>query len=58
MDLQWILYTILFLLFIMILLQTQRRPYDLPKIVWTHWDSDNPPEAVKKTVERMRLTGK
>ena len=55
MDLQWILYTILFLLFIMILLQTQRRPYDLPKIVWTHWDSDNPPEAVKKTVERMRL---
>jgi hypothetical protein len=38
----------------MLLFQLKREPYDLPKIVWTHWDSEDPPEAVKKTVDRMR----
>jgi hypothetical protein len=31
-----------------------QKPYDLPKIVWTHWDSETPPESVQKTIERMR----
>ena len=26
----------------------------MPKIVWTHWDSENPPEHVQKTIDRMR----
>lgn len=55
MEAPLILYTTIFLLFIMILLQYNRTPYNLPKIVWTHWDSSTPPESVKKTVERMRL---
>jgi len=35
-------------------MQTNRKPYNLPKIVWTHWDSDTPPLDTQKTIERMR----
>jgi hypothetical protein len=38
----------------MVLLQLQRTPYTLPKVVWTHWNEENPPEHVQKNIERMR----
>ena len=54
MEARLILYILGFLLLIVALFQTQQAPYNLPKIVWTHWDSEDPPEHTKKTVERMR----
>ena len=54
MDYPWILTTLGFLVLVLLLLQLKRNTYDLPKIVWTHWDSENPPEHVQKTIERMR----
>lgn len=53
MEPSWILGIVVFLLLV-VLFQTQPANYTLPKIVWTHWDSANPPEHVVKTVERMR----
>ena len=54
MKLGWIVYTVIFLLIVIGLLQQTRKPYHLPKIVWTHWDSNSPPDYVTKTVDRMR----
>jgi mannosyltransferase OCH1-like enzyme len=54
MEAPWLFYTLGFLILVMLLLQYKRKPYDLPKIVWTHWDSETPPESVKQTVDRMR----
>ncbi len=54
MDYPWIFYTLFGLLLCMILLQLQRTPYVLPKVVWTHWNEENPPEHVQKNIERMR----
>lgn len=54
MELRLILGSVVVLLIVSLLLQQFRKPYDLPKIVWTHWDSENPPETVVKTIERMR----
>jgi hypothetical protein len=54
MDYPWIIYTLAALVIVMLLLQLKRNPYHLPKIVWTHWDSETPPEHVQKTIERMR----
>lgn len=54
MDSPLIVYSLLFLLGIMILLQHYRVPYTLPKVVWTHWDSENPPEQTNLSIERMR----
>ncbi len=54
MSLRWIVFTTLALFIIVGLLQNYRTPYTLPKIVWTHWDSENPPEHVQKSIERMR----
>lgn len=54
MENSWIVYMILFLIVVMVLLQMKRTPYGLPKIVWTHWDSEDVPEQVKKTIDRMR----
>lgn len=56
MEPQWILYTLGFLVLVMLILQLKRQPYTLPKIVWTHWDSDTPPDHVTKTIEKMRRT--
>lgn len=50
----WILYTVSFLVLVLMLGQLNRKPYTLPKIVWTHWDSETPPPHVSKNVERMR----
>lgn len=54
MDYPWIFYTLAFLVLVLLLMQFKREAYNLPKIVWTHWDSDNPPEHVTKNIERMR----
>jgi hypothetical protein len=54
MEAPFVIYSLGFLILVLLLLQLKRQPYDLPKIVWTHWDSEDPPEAVKKTVDRMR----
>ena len=54
MENSWIVYMILSLMVVMVLLQMKRVPYELPKIVWTHWDSEDVPEQVTKTIERMR----
>jgi hypothetical protein len=54
MDYPWIFYTLFALLLCMVLLQLQRTPYTLPKVVWTHWNEENPPEHVQKNIERMR----
>ena len=55
----WIGLIIICILFIF--LQIQQREgfqdagsYHLPKIIWTHWDSDNPPELVKKNIAGWR----
>jgi hypothetical protein len=54
MEASWILFTV-GILFLVILLHQVKPTYStLPKIVWTHWDSENPPEQVQKIVERMR----
>lgn len=49
-----LLYILVFLIVVMILLQYQRKAYNLPKVVWTHWDSEKPPEHVVKNIARMR----
>jgi mannosyltransferase OCH1-like enzyme len=54
MELRLIVLTIVVLLIVNVLLQQTRKPYELPKIVWTHWDSEHPPETVMKTIDRMR----
>jgi hypothetical protein len=54
MELRWIVYTVISLFIIVALLQQTRKPYDLPKIVWTHWDSEPPPFVVQKSIDRMR----
>lgn len=55
MGYAWFVFLVLVLTIAMMFAQTkQKGPYDLPKVVWTHWDSENPPEEVKKTVDRMR----
>ena len=54
MDKGLLIGLVLILLIAAGLLQQTRTPYDLPKVVWTHWDSDSPPEHVTKTIERMR----
>lgn len=54
MEYPFIVYSLVFLVGVMILLQFKRVPYTLPKIVWTHWDSESPPEHVVKTIEKMR----
>lgn len=54
MGAPFIVYSLAFLFVVMILLQTKRVPYTLPKVVWTHWDSETPPETTKRTIERMR----
>ena len=55
MGYAWFVVLVLILTIAMVFVQTkQKGPYDLPKVVWTHWDSDTPPEDIKQTVERMR----
>ncbi len=54
MDYPFLVYTLGCLILVMLIMQTRRTPYNLPKVVWTHWDSDSPPEHTKKTIERMR----
>jgi hypothetical protein len=54
METSWIVYILLVLIIAMVLLEMKRVPYTLPKIVWTHWDSEDVPEHVKKTIDRMR----
>jgi len=54
MELRLLIFLVGVLLIANGLLQQTRKPYELPKVVWTHWDSDSPPEHVTKTIERMR----
>jgi hypothetical protein len=55
MGAAWFLLLIVILLTVGSFFQAKQEPYDAPpKIIWTHWDSDTPPQSVKKTVERMR----
>jgi mannosyltransferase OCH1-like enzyme len=54
MDYPFIVYTLGFLVLVLLIMQTHRKPYSLPKIVWTHWDSDSPPVHTQKAIERMR----
>ena len=54
MDTRLLIGLVLVLLIAAGLLQQTRTPYVLPKVVWTHWDSDTPPEHVTKTIKRMR----
>lgn len=54
MEYPWIVYTLGILVLVLLVLQLNREPYTLPKVVWTHWDSEDPPEHVKKTIDRMR----
>jgi hypothetical protein len=54
MDIRLLGFLVIVLLITNVLLQQTRKPYELPKVVWTHWDSENPPEHVTKTIDRMR----
>lgn len=54
MELRLIVFLVVLLLVANLLLQQTRKPYDLPKLVWTHWDSETPPPYVAKNIERMR----
>jgi hypothetical protein len=54
MEYPFVVYSLIFLVGILVLMQFQRPSYTLPKIVWTHWNNENPPENVQKTIERMR----
>jgi len=54
MELRQIFFFVAILCITNLLLQQTRTPYDLPKIVWTHWDSETPPPYVAKNIERMR----
>lgn len=55
MGYAWFLYLLGLIILTVALQLKQKGPYDLPKIVWTHWHSHDPPEEIKKTVDRMRL---
>jgi hypothetical protein len=50
----WLSLVVTALLLIVVLLEVKRIPYALPKVVWTHWDSANPPDHVVKTVKKMK----
>jgi len=50
----WIVYTLSFLILVLLVGQLNRKAYTLPKTIWTHWDSDPVPIAVQKTVDRMK----
>jgi hypothetical protein len=54
MELRLILGLLTVLLITNLVLQQYRTPYVLPKVVWTHWDSETPPEHVTKNIERIR----
>lgn len=54
MELRLIVFLVVVLLVANLFIQQTRKPYVLPKIVWTHWDSENPPPYVVKNIERMR----
>lgn len=54
MDIRLIIGLVIVLLITNLVLQQNQTPYNLPKVVWTHWDSENPPENVTKNIERMR----
>lgn len=54
MEASWVLFTMGIIILVILLHQVKPAYSSLPKIVWTHWDSENPPEHVQKTVERMR----
>jgi Capsular polysaccharide synthesis protein len=58
----WIGVIILFIIITFLHIEGLRRreafqdagSYELPKIIWTHWHSDNPPAIVKKNIEGWR----
>lgn len=54
MELRFLVLSVVALLIINVFLQQYRKPYVLPKVVWTHWDTENPPENVQRVIERMR----
>ena len=54
MEAAWFLLLLIVLLTVGSFLQAKQQPYALPKVIWTHWDTDSPPETVQKTVDRMR----
>jgi hypothetical protein len=31
-----------------------QKPYHLPKVIWTHWDTDDPPPLCRLNLERTR----
>lgn len=53
MQIAWGVGMVLVLITILLLQQWNRKLYELPKEVWTHWDSDTPPTHVQTTVNRM-----
>lgn len=38
----------------LMVLQGKRKPYDLPKIVWTHWESEVVPDNFKHIIDQRR----
>lgn len=54
MKASFLFLTVSILCLSLLLSDSLKKPYLLPKIVWTHWDSSNPPEDVKRTVSQMR----
>jgi hypothetical protein len=54
MELRLLVFLVGVLFITIVLMQQTQKPYELPKVVWTHWDSENPPENVTKNIERMR----
>ena len=55
MGAAWFLLLLIVVLTLGSFFQAKQQPYTPPpKVIWTHWDSDTPPETVLKTVDRMR----
>lgn len=54
MKIRGIIISIFLLLLIGFFLEYKRKYYDLPKVVWTHWNTENPPIEIKKCIERMQ----
>ena len=54
MKTSFILLSISILILIGILSITKQKSYILPKVVWTHWDKDSPPEVIQKNIQHTQ----
>lgn len=50
----FILLSISILILIGVLTEFKRKTYELPKIIWTHWNTTSPPAEIQKNIEHTQ----